>query len=46
MVGDGNIGKGTPKEGTKATYLLHLEGKTFKYRKYPNDNTVFLTRIR
>jgi len=39
------IGKGTLKAGTKATYLLHLDGKVFKYRKYPNYNTVFLTRI-
>lgn len=40
------IGKGTLKAGTKATYLLHLGGKVFKYRKYPNDNRVFLTRIK
>ena len=39
------IGEATRKAGTKATYLLYWRGNAYKYRKYPNDNTVFLTRI-
>ena len=39
------IGEATRKVGTKATYLLYWRGNAYKYRKYPNDNTVYLTRI-
>jgi len=40
------IGEATRKAGTKGTYLLYWRGNAYKYRKYPNDNTVFLTRFR